>query len=92
VAKWRHTLTHFTTTRTYLVISRAIYVKFREGDVIFQQMKTSVVLGCFIGYFIWKLGMKLDYLQDLLGSPYNEIAALSANMWLLLAILFGQQV
>lgn len=55
-------------------------------------MKTSVVLGCFIGYFIWKLGMKMDYLLDLIGSPYNEIAALSANMWLLLAILFGQQV
>ena len=80
------------TTQTYLVIARAFYVKCCETDVLLQQVKTSLALGAFIGYFIWKLGMKLDYLMDLIGSPYNEIAALSANMWLLMAVLFGQQV
>jgi hypothetical protein len=92
VAKWGHSLTHFRTTRTYLVITRAFYVKLREVNVIKQQLKTAVVLGLFLGYFLWKLGMKNDYLLDLIGSPYNEIAALSANMWLLIAVLFGQQV
>ena len=69
-----------------------MYVKFHEVDVLFQQLRTAIAVGSLLGYFTWKLGMEKDYLLDMLGSPFNETAALSANMWLLIAVLFSQQV
>lgn len=75
-----------------VVIHRAFFVKFKEFEILKKSFMSSVIIGLFLGYFLLGQGDFGDYCLSLVGIPYTEVTNISACMFLMLAVLFANQV
>jgi ABC-type multidrug transport system ATPase subunit len=78
--------------RTWVIFYRAFYVKLKETEILHKSFMACCSLGLFLGYFMWNLGNFGEYCLSLLGSPYNEVSSLSACLFIVAFIIYGQQV
>ena len=78
--------------RTWVIFYRAFYVKLKETEVLRKSMAATLVLGLFMGYFMWNMGNFGDYTLSLLGAPYNEVSSLAACLFIIAFVIYGQQV
>jgi hypothetical protein len=74
------------------VIGRAFFVKFKEYEVLKKSFISSIMIGLFIGYFLYKQGEYGDYTMALLGIPYSKTTNLTGTLFILLAVTFVQQI
>jgi ABC-type multidrug transport system ATPase subunit len=77
--------------KTGIILERALFVKFREYEVLKKSFGASAFLGLFFGYFLWKLG-EMDYALSLVGIPYDNVTEIAACLCLFLVVLFTTQV
>eukprot|EP00602_Paraphysomonas_sp_CaronLab_P009688 CAMPEP_0185022730 /NCGR_PEP_ID=MMETSP1103-20130426/5431_1 /TAXON_ID=36769 /ORGANISM="Paraphysomonas bandaiensis, Strain Caron Lab Isolate" /LENGTH=1307 /DNA_ID=CAMNT_0027554945 /DNA_START=376 /DNA_END=4299 /DNA_ORIENTATION=+ len=78
--------------KTNIVIERAFYVKFREREVLLRSLKTSVIFGLILGYFLWGLGADFDYTMNMLLIAYAEVMTVTSHLWIIVSAAFSQQI
>lgn len=74
------------------VIERAIFVKLKEFEVLKKSLKSSIVIGLFLGLFMYGQGSYGDYSMQLLGIPYPETSNLTGTLFIMLSVIYVQQI
>jgi ABC-type multidrug transport system fused ATPase/permease subunit len=73
-------------------LERAVTVKFREREVIFKSLTSTIFFGLFIGFLAYGTGDFGIYCVSLSGMPYASSFNMVAILFLLISVLFSMQI
>jgi hypothetical protein len=77
---------------SWTVIERALHIKFKEYEVLKKSLISSIFIALFMSYFLYNQGNFGNYTMSLLSFPYAKVTNISACMFLMIAVVFLQQI
>ena len=71
---------------------RALYLKFRETEILKKLLLASFILATIFGYVVYDMGASVEYCLSLMGFPYTETMTLTGCLYVFHVVPFGMQV
>jgi hypothetical protein len=78
--------------QAWIQFKRALYLKFRETDILKKLFMASVILSLVFGYIVFDITSTFDYCMSLLGFPYPEVMTLTGCLYVFHVVPFGMSV